>query len=102
MRVFRPRILLEDRADFILAAIPAVTQFVPYRRALGFESFDIRVRRRNNYQSRVFGKFGDVAKEFFRSKPVFNGERGHDRLARIEMAPPEIIGDLVQNIALIR
>ena len=43
-----------------------------------------------------------MAKELFKSKPVFYGERGDDRLARIEMPPPEIISDLVQNIALIR
>ena len=49
VRVFGPRILLEDRADLTLATVPAVTQFVPYRRALGFDSFDIRVKWRNNY-----------------------------------------------------
>ena len=102
VRMFGPRILLEDRADLKLGSAPTITQFVPYSRTLSFDSFDIRVKWRNNYQCRVLGKFGNVAKELFKSKPVFYGERGHDRLARIEMPPPEIIGDLVQNIVLIR
>ena len=99
--IFRPGILFKYGADFGLAPVPAVAQFVPDRSTLSFERFDIRVRLWNNRQRRILGKFGNVAKEFFRRKPVFYRERGHDRRAQIEVAPPEIISDLVQKVALI-
>src|ERR1700726_230554 len=101
MRKFGPPIKREDRADFAFATVPAITQFVPDNRTLSFDSFDIRGVGRNHYQGRVLGKLGNVAEELFRRKPVFYGECSHDLRARIKMPAPEIISNLMQNIALI-
>src|ERR1700693_1933905 len=52
---FSPPILLKDPADLFLLTIPAVTQFVPYGRALTLENIKTRVSGRNNYQRRIPG-----------------------------------------------
>ena len=103
MRIFGPPILREDRANFASrngSSNHAIGSRSPHTQSL-IVSISARAGR-NHYQRRVLGKLGNVAKELFRSKPVFYGECGHDLLARIEMPAPEIISNLVQNIALIR